>query len=150
MWVKVHLSSFEHAHFSLEALVRARGGTECIWSVRLHACADICWDVQQLFRSSIIYPSRLPLNHNFIHSWKLLLCLLASREWFYISSVSQWHRRLSLSITFKVTADGDCSHEIKRHLLLGREAMTNLDNILKDRDITLPTKFCIVKLWFSQ
>ena len=40
----------------------------------------------------------------------------------------------------KITADGDCSHEIKRHLLLGRKVMTNLDNILKNRDITLPTK----------
>ena len=40
----------------------------------------------------------------------------------------------------KITADGDCSHEIKRHLLLGRKAMTNLDSILKSRDITLPTK----------
>ena len=45
----------------------------------------------------------------------------------------------------KITADGDCSHEIKRHLLLGRKAMTNLDNILESRDITLPTKVCIVK-----
>ena len=45
----------------------------------------------------------------------------------------------------KITADGDCSHEIKRCLLLGRQAMTNLDNILKSRDITLPTKFCLVK-----
>ena len=45
----------------------------------------------------------------------------------------------------KITADGDCSHEIKRHLLLGRKAMTNLDNILKNRDITLPTKVCLVK-----
>ena len=45
----------------------------------------------------------------------------------------------------KVTADGDCSHEIKRHLLLGRKVMTNLDSILKSRDITLPTKFHLVK-----
>ena len=45
----------------------------------------------------------------------------------------------------KTTADGDCSHEIKRHLLLGRKVMTNLDSILKSRDITLPTKFCLVK-----
>ena len=45
----------------------------------------------------------------------------------------------------KITADGDCSHEIKRHFLLGRKAMTNLDSILKGRDITLPTKVCIVK-----
>ena len=46
---------------------------------------------------------------------------------------------------FKITADGDCSHEIKRHLLLGKKVMTNLDSILKNRDITLLTKFCIVK-----
>ena len=45
----------------------------------------------------------------------------------------------------KITADGDCSHEIKRHLLLGRKVMTNLDSILKRRDITLPTKVCLVK-----
>ena len=45
----------------------------------------------------------------------------------------------------KITADGDCSYEIKRHLLLGRKAMTNLDSILKNRDITLPTKVHIVK-----
>ena len=45
----------------------------------------------------------------------------------------------------KITADGDCSHEIKRHLLLGREVMTNLDSILKSRDITLPTKVCLAK-----
>ena len=46
---------------------------------------------------------------------------------------------------FQITADGDCSHEIKRHLLLGRKAMTNLDSILKSRDITLPTKVRLVK-----
>ena len=46
---------------------------------------------------------------------------------------------------FKIIADVDCSHEIKRHLLLGKKAMTNLDNILKSRDITLPTKFHLVK-----
>ena len=45
----------------------------------------------------------------------------------------------------KITADGDCSHEIKRHLFLGRKVMTNLDSILKSRDITLPTKVCLVK-----
>ena len=46
---------------------------------------------------------------------------------------------------FKITADGDFSHETKRHLLLGRKAMTNLDSIIKSRDITLPTKVCAVK-----
>ena len=45
----------------------------------------------------------------------------------------------------KITADGDCSHKIKRHLLLGRKAMTNLDSVLKSRDITSPTKVCLVK-----
>ena len=45
----------------------------------------------------------------------------------------------------KITADGDCSHEIKRRLLLGRKVMTNLDSILKSRDITVPTKVCLVK-----
>ena len=49
----------------------------------------------------------------------------------------------------KMTADGDCSHEIKRHLPLGRKAMTNLDSILKSRDIALPTKVHLVKTGFS-
>ena len=48
----------------------------------------------------------------------------------------------------KITADGDCSHEIKRYLLLGRKVMANLDSILKSRDITLPTKVCLVKVMF--
>ena len=50
----------------------------------------------------------------------------------------------------QITADGDCSHEIKRHLLLGRKAMSNLDSILKSRDITLPTKVLWSKLWCFQ
>ena len=50
----------------------------------------------------------------------------------------------------KITADGDCSHEIKRHLLLGRKVMTNLDSILTSRDVTLPTKVRLVKVWFFQ
>ena len=51
----------------------------------------------------------------------------------------------SIFLGSKVIADGDCSHEIKRHLLLGRKAMTKLDNVLNCRDITLPTKVCLVK-----
>ena len=51
---------------------------------------------------------------------------------------------------FKITADGDCSQEIKRHLLLGRKIMTNLYGILKSRNIILPTKVCLVKTWFFQ
>ena len=50
----------------------------------------------------------------------------------------------------KITADGDCSHEIKRCLLLGRKVMTNLDSIFESRDITLPTKVCLVKARFFQ
>ena len=50
----------------------------------------------------------------------------------------------------KITADGDCHHEIKRHLLLERKAMTNLDSILKSRDITLPAKVCLVKAMVFQ
>ena len=50
-----------------------------------------------------------------------------------------------LFLSSKITADGDCNHEIRRRLLLGRKAMTNLDSVLKNKDITLPTKVCIVK-----
>jgi len=60
------------------------------------------------------------------------------------------HKRIKrelfyISLGSKITADGDCSHKIKRRLLLGRKVMTNLDSILKSRDITLPTKICLVK-----
>ena len=50
----------------------------------------------------------------------------------------------------KITADGDCSHDIKRRFLTGRKVMTNLDSIFKSRDITLLTKVCLVNLWFFQ
>ena len=55
-----------------------------------------------------------------------------------------------LLLAFKITADGDCSHEIKRCLFFGRKAMTNLDTILKSTDIILPTKISIAKAWFFQ
>ena len=57
----------------------------------------------------------------------------------------QWKQSDFIFLGSKITADGDCSHEIKRHLLLGRKVMTNLDSILKSRDITLPTKVHLVK-----
>ena len=57
----------------------------------------------------------------------------------------QWKQCQTIFLGSKITADGDCSHEIKRHLLLGRKVMTNLNSILKSRDITLPTKVCLVK-----
>ena len=56
-----------------------------------------------------------------------------------------WKLRDFIFLGSKITADGDCSHEIKRCLLLGRKTVTNLDSILKSRDITFPTKFCLVK-----
>ena len=69
------------------------------------------------------------------------------QHWYYFS-ISTWLSGNSDRPYFwgsKITADGDCSHEFKRHLLLGRKAMTNLDSILKSRDITLPTKVLLVK-----
>ena len=61
-------------------------------------------------------------------------------SWEIVETVSDF-----IFLGSKITADGDCSHEIKRHLLLGRKAMTNPDSILKSRDITLSTKVCLVK-----
>ena len=57
----------------------------------------------------------------------------------------QWKKCQTILGGSKITADGDCSHEIKRRLLLGRKVMTNLGSIFKSRDITLPTKVCLVK-----
>ena len=57
----------------------------------------------------------------------------------------QWKQCQTIFLGSKITADGDCSHEIKRHLLLGRKIMTNIDSILKSKDITLPTEVHLVK-----
>ena len=60
---------------------------------------------------------------------------------------NRWERVADFTfLGSKITADGDCSHEIKRRLVLGRKVMTNLDSILKSRDITLPAKVCLVKV----
>ena len=73
------------------------------------------------------------------------------RSWYLVPSLhskqtgKQWKQCDFIFLGSKITADGDCSHEIKRRLLLGRKAMTNLDSILKSRDITLPTKVHLVK-----
>ena len=58
---------------------------------------------------------------------------------------NRWGNSETVFLGSRITADGDCSHEIKRRLLLGRKAMNNLDSILKARDISLPTKACLVK-----
>ena len=60
--------------------------------------------------------------------------------------MGKWWKQDFLLGGSKITADGECSHEVKRRLLLGRKVMTNLDSILKSRDITLPTKVCLVKV----
>ena len=62
----------------------------------------------------------------------------------------QWKQWLTIFLDSKITADGDCSHEIKRRLLLGRKVMTNLDSIFKSRDIALPTKVHLVKAMVFQ
>ena len=65
---------------------------------------------------------------------------LRETDWETVETVSDF-----MFLGYKITADGDCSHEIKRCLLLGRKVMTNLDSLLKSRHITLPTKVCLVK-----
>ena len=75
----------------------------------------------------------------------VLVLILILKIW---KSTLSYHWDKSWDFIFwgsKITADGDCSHEIKRCLLLGRKVMTNLDHLLKSRDITLPTKVCLVK-----
>ena len=61
------------------------------------------------------------------------------------NSWGEWKQQQTIFLGFKITADGDCSHEIKRRLLIGNKTMTNLDSILKSQDITLPTKIRLVK-----
>ena len=79
-------------------------------------------------------------THSSLRSWHLVPSLHGK------SVGKQWKQWQTLFLGgSKITADSDCSHEIKRHLLLGRKAMTNLESILKSRNITLPTKVCLVR-----
>ena len=81
----------------------------------------------------------------------MICCAQSSENKILASSpITSWQINVETVADFiflcsKITADGDCSHEIKRHLLIGRKVMTNLDSILKSRDITLPTKVYLVK-----
>ena len=95
-----------------------------------------------------------PLDEGKRGEWKSWLKTQHSknlRSWYLVPSLhskqtgKQWKQCDFIFLGSKITADGDCSHEIKRRLLLGRKAMTNLDSILKSRDITLPTKVHLVK-----
>ena len=76
--------------------------------------------------------------------------IMAWRSWHLVPSFhgidgKKWKQWLTTFLGSKITADGDCNHEIKRHLLLGRKVMTNLESILKSRDITLPPRSILVK-----
>ena len=81
----------------------------------------------------------IALTFRKLRSWHLVPSLMANR-WGKVETVADF-----IILGSKITADGDCSHEIKRHLLLGRKVMTNLGSTLKSRDITLSTKVCLVK-----
>ena len=81
----------------------------------------------------------------FVFSVSEFLCKLCSSLSVNWSLTNKYGKRTKFYLNLKITAGGDCSHEIKRHLLLGRRVMTNLDSILKSRDITLPTKVRLVK-----
>ena len=79
-------------------------------------------------------------------NWLKTELILKLRSWYVVPSLhdkkmgKQWKQWQTIFLSSKMTADGDCRHDIKRRLLLGRKVMTNLDSILKSRDITLPTK----------
>ena len=80
-----------------------------------------------------------------IYSLDILLFLFGTSLLFHVHRETVERVSVFILGDSKITADGDCNHEIKRHLLLGRKVMTNLDSILKRRDITLPTKVRLVK-----
>ena len=104
------------------------------------------YDIVNTARTSMLFntnPSSCHLRkfrRNKLRSWHLVPSLYGKQMG------KQWKQWLTLFLGgSKITADGDCSHEIKRHLLLGRKVMTNLDSILKSKDITLSTKVRLVK-----
>ena len=84
----------------------------------------------------------IEMNQDILHSRSIFI-----EHWLYFSSILRTVETVAdfIFLSSKITADGDCSHEIKRRLLLGRKVMTKLDSILKSRDITLSTKVCLVK-----
>ena len=106
----------------------------------------------RLFRSSslsairVVSPAYLRLLL-FLQAILIAACVSSSPAFLmmYSAYIFSWAPYIYIFLGSRITADGDCSHEIKRHLLLGRKVMTNLNNILKSRDITLPTKICLVK-----
>ena len=95
--------------------------------------------------------TKKPLGDSERGEWKGWLKILHSeklRSWYLVPSLHGKWMGKKWQILFcgvQITVDSDCSHEIKRHLVLGRKAMTNLDSILESRGITLPTKVCVVK-----
>ena len=117
------------------------------WFLCLCVCLDYSGSVVMFIECSL---KKGPTHKNALFLLQKIILLLS-----LFIFLSMLHRMLFFFLFFffffiflgsKITADGDCSHEIKRCLLLGRKAMTNLDSILKSRDITLPTKVCLVKV----
>ena len=116
-----------------------------------------CWkvsDMQMIPLCKKWRVSKQPLDESERKEWKSWFETQRSENkdhgiWSHHFMANRWGNNGNSGTLYfggsKITADGDCSHEIKRHLLLGRKAMTNLDSIFKSRDITLLTKICLVK-----
>jgi len=101
-----------------------------------------------IFYSLYLLPPNISVKINIIplQHWKMKRESIKRTQWGFTWRHTIERKRLTANwCSSKITADGDCNHEIKRHLLLGRKVMTNLDSVLKSRDITLPTKVRLVK-----
>ena len=93
----------------------------------------------------VLVSRRMKVHNIIIGITEMFYCYLDHGIWSHHFIANKWGNSERLFWGSKITADGDCSHEIKIYLLLGRKAMTKLDSILKSRDITLPTKVHLVK-----
>ena len=136
------LKQKQKALYHDQALLRT-----CITGTLLH----YCWEMQNI---PVTMESNLAITYKCKHTWtvsfQMFKLVLEKAEEPEIKLPNRWGNsgksvRLFILLGSKITADGDCSHEIKRCLLLRRKVMTNLDSIFKSRDITLPTKVHLVK-----
>ena len=122
-----------------------------------NSCSLIRW-CHEIISSSVIPFSSCPQSFPASGSFQMSQLFVSGGQSIRVSAstlvlpmnIQDWFPLGWTGWISKITADGDCSHEIKRRLLLGRKAMANIDNILKIRGITLPTKVCLVKEWFFQ
>ena len=120
-------------------IVDARSGCERrVWEKWvIHICFCFCLNTLNFFK----FYDFSPLSPILMRKWRKDFGNLLENWIFIPQTVTDF-----ILLGSKITADGDCSHEIKRRLFLGRKAMINLDSVLKSRDITLPTNFCRVKV----